>query len=139
MPYFMLKTILKVSNPIAMIRGEYLCSFYIGCSNVTLNQKVFWICSLLSLSAGAVFSRGKYSIVRRPQGFNALARMFTSSLSEEVKALEEDIEAVKDKVDDPVMCAKIRQFVYAPREIQEMYKADAGILFSPLFSTKPTN
>lgn len=57
--------------------------------------------------------------------------MFTSSLSEEVKALEEDIEAVKDKVDDPIMCAKIRQFVYAPREIQEMYKADAGIPFPP--------
>ena len=55
-----------------------------------------------------------------------LVRMFTSSLSEEVKALEEDIEAVKDKVDDPVMCEKIRQFVYAPREIQDMFKADAG-------------
>lgn len=52
--------------------------------------------------------------------------MFTSSLSEEVKALEEDIEAVKSKVDDPVMCEKIRLFVYAPREIQAMYKADAG-------------
>jgi hypothetical protein len=56
--------------------------------------------------------------------------MFTSSLSEEVKALEEDIESVKDKVDDPVMCEKIRQFVYAPREIQDMFKADAGQLIS---------
>jgi len=53
-------------------------------------------------------------------------RMFTSSLSEEVKALGEEIEAVKDKVDDPIMCAKIRQFVYAPREIQAMFKEDAG-------------
>lgn len=52
--------------------------------------------------------------------------MFTSSLTEEVKALEEDIEAVKDKVDDPIMCEKVRQFVYAPREIQDMLKADAG-------------
>lgn len=52
--------------------------------------------------------------------------MFTSSLTEEVKALEEEIEAVKDKVDDPIMCAKIRQFVYAPREIQAMFKEDAG-------------
>jgi Domain of unknown function in PX-proteins (DUF3818) len=56
-------------------------------------------------------------------------RMFTSSLTEEVKALEEDIEAVKDKVDDPVMCEKIRQFVYAPREIQDMFKTDAGSSF----------
>ncbi|KAG5641592.1 hypothetical protein DXG03_004675 [Asterophora parasitica] len=52
--------------------------------------------------------------------------MFTSSLTEEVKALEAEIEAVKDKVDDLVMSAKIRQFVYAPREIQDMYKADAA-------------
>lgn len=53
--------------------------------------------------------------------------MFTSSLTEEVKALEAQIEAVKDKVDDPIICAKIRQFVYAPKEIQDMYKADAGL------------
>lgn len=55
--------------------------------------------------------------------------MFTSSLTEEVKALEADIESVKDKVEDPMMCAKIRQFVYAPREIQAMLKADAGTFF----------
>ena len=52
--------------------------------------------------------------------------MFTSSLVEEIKGLEEEIEAVKCKVDDPVMCTKIRQFVYAPREIQAMFKDDAG-------------
>ena len=52
--------------------------------------------------------------------------MFTGSLIEEVRAIEEDIEAVKDKVDDPVLCEKIRQFVYAPREIQAIYKSDAG-------------
>jgi hypothetical protein len=61
----------------------------------------------------------------------SIFRMFTSSLSEEVKVLEEDIEAVKNKVDDPVMCEKIRQFVYAPREIQEMFKADAGQSTTP--------
>ena len=53
--------------------------------------------------------------------------MFTSTLYEEVRALEEDIEAVKDKVEDPIICEKIRQFVYAPREIQAVYKADAGV------------
>jgi hypothetical protein len=56
--------------------------------------------------------------------------MFTSSLNEEVKSLEEDIEAVKEKVDDPVICEKIRQFVYAPKEIQTMYKSDSGIVIS---------
>lgn len=47
---------------------------------------------------------------------------------EEVKALEEDIEAVKTKVDDPMICEKVRLFVNAPREIQQIYKADAGML-----------
>ena len=56
--------------------------------------------------------------------------MFTSSLNEEVKSLEEDIEAVKDKVDDPVICEKVRQFVYAPNEIRAIYKGDSGIVIS---------
>jgi hypothetical protein len=56
--------------------------------------------------------------------------MFTSSLNEEVKSLEEDIEAVKEKVDDPVICEKIRRFVYAPKEIQATYKSDSGIVTS---------
>lgn len=52
--------------------------------------------------------------------------MFTSNLAEEVKALQEDIDAVRDKVEDPILCEKIRLFVYAPLEIQTMFKADAG-------------
>ncbi|KAG6836514.1 hypothetical protein H0H93_007191 [Arthromyces matolae] len=91
MPYFMLKAALKISNPIAMIRG------------------------VLDLFLAQPFG-----------GRSLLQRMFTSSLTEEVKVLEGDIEAVKEKIEDPVMCAKIRQFVYAPREIQDLYKADAA-------------
>lgn len=56
--------------------------------------------------------------------------MFTSSLQETVTALEEDIQAVKDKIEDDIMSEKIRQFVYAPREIQSIYRADAGKLLS---------
>jgi len=52
--------------------------------------------------------------------------MFSSSLTEEVRTIEEDIEAVKTKVDDPVMCEKLRLFVNAPREIQDTYRADAA-------------
>ncbi|EPT03805.1 hypothetical protein FOMPIDRAFT_1035376 [Fomitopsis schrenkii] len=91
MPYFMLKGVLKVSNPVSMIRG------------------------VLDLFLAQPFG-----------GRSLLQRMFTGSLTEEVKAIEEDIEAVKDKVDDPVICEKIRQFVYAPREIQGIYKSDAA-------------
>jgi hypothetical protein len=52
--------------------------------------------------------------------------MFSSSLTEEVRTIEEDIEAVKAKVDDLVMCEKLRLFVNAPREIQDTYRADAA-------------
>ena len=44
---------------------------------------------------------------------------------EEVKMLEEDIEAVKEKVDDPMMCEKVRLFIYAPQEIQQFYKEES--------------
>ncbi|KAI0773353.1 hypothetical protein BC629DRAFT_1527844 [Irpex lacteus] len=58
-------------------------------------------------------------------GRSLLQRMFTGSLIEEVKALEEDIEAIKEKVEDPLLCEKVRLYVYAPPEIQSIYKADA--------------
>ena len=57
-------------------------------------------------------------------------RMFAGSLQEEVKALEEDIESVRGKVEDAVMCEKVRLFINAPREIQAIYKADAGAYLS---------
>ena len=44
---------------------------------------------------------------------------------EEVKMLEEDVEAVKEKVDDPMMCEKVRLFIYAPQEIQQFYKEES--------------
>ncbi|KAH8105826.1 hypothetical protein BXZ70DRAFT_886429 [Cristinia sonorae] len=91
MPYFMLKAALKISNPMAMIRG------------------------VLDLFLATPFG-----------GRSLLQRMFTGSLMEETRVLEEDIEAVKTKVDDPVLCEKVRLFVYAPREIQAIYKADAA-------------
>ncbi|ETW83931.1 hypothetical protein HETIRDRAFT_235512, partial [Heterobasidion irregulare TC 32-1] len=91
MPYFMLKTALRISNPVGMIR------------------------SVLDLFLAQPFG-----------GRSLLQRMFTSSLNEEVKALEEDIEAVKDKVEDGMISEKVRQYVYAPREIQDVYKADAA-------------
>lgn len=57
-----------------------------------------------------------------------LTRMFTGSLAEEVKGLQEDIDTVRDLVEDPILCDKIKLFVYAPLEIQTMFKADAGKL-----------
>jgi hypothetical protein len=52
--------------------------------------------------------------------------MFSSSLTEDVRLLAEDIETVAEKVDDPVLCQKVEQFAKAPFEIQEIYRKDAG-------------
>ncbi|TFK28729.1 hypothetical protein FA15DRAFT_633092 [Coprinopsis marcescibilis] len=58
-------------------------------------------------------------------GRSLLQRMFTSSLTEEVRILQSEIELVKEKIDDPIMSDKIRQFAYAPKEIQAQFKADS--------------
>ncbi|KAG1783308.1 hypothetical protein EV702DRAFT_1191738 [Suillus placidus] len=90
MPYFLLRTALKISSPVAMIR------------------------SVMDIFLATPFG-----------GRSLLQRMFSSSLTEEVTIIEEDIEAVKAKVDDPVMCEKLRLFVNAPLEIQDTYRTDA--------------
>lgn len=59
--------------------------------------------------------------------------MFAGSLLEEVKALEDDITSVRERVEDPVLCEKVRLFIYAPFEIQGIYKADAGMHAATLF------
>lgn len=55
-----------------------------------------------------------------------LDRMFSSSLTEEVRLLAEDIAMVSEKIEDPVICQKIEQYAMAPYEIQEIYRKDAG-------------
>ena len=44
---------------------------------------------------------------------------------EEIRMLEEDVEAVKEKVDDQMMCEKVRLFIYAPSEIQQFYREES--------------
>ncbi|WWC60567.1 uncharacterized protein I303_103141 [Kwoniella dejecticola CBS 10117] len=91
MPYFVLKGILKISNPMAMIRG------------------------VLDLFLARPFG-----------GQSLIQRMFSSSLTEDVRLLQEDIEAVQEKIDDPVLCQKIEQYANAPFEIQEIFRKDAA-------------
>jgi hypothetical protein len=52
--------------------------------------------------------------------------MFSSSLTEDVRLLAEDIAMVSEKIEDPVICQKIEQYVMAPYEVQEIYRRDAG-------------
>ena len=90
MPYFMLRGILRISNPMAMVRG------------------------VLDIFLAQPF--GQRSL---------LQRMFSSSLQDEVRELDEVCAAISAKVDDPTICEKVRQFVYAPSEIQALYRQDA--------------
>ncbi|TIB88528.1 hypothetical protein E3Q19_03300 [Wallemia mellicola] len=91
MPYFVLRSILRVSNPIAMVRG------------------------VIDLFLAQPF--GQRSI---------LQRMFSASIYEDIKQLESDIELTRAKVSNDVLSDRIKQFVDAPREIQELYRNDAA-------------
>lgn len=53
--------------------------------------------------------------------------MFTSSLTEEVRTLNTYIEHVSAKIDSPILCEKVRVFVYSTREVQETYRVDARL------------
>ena len=89
--------------------------------------QVFWTCSLPNHLADGVCFSGEFLI---DISLNAilipLSRMFTSSMAEEAKALQEDIAAVQEKIDDPVLCEKIKRYIEAPKDIQNLYKLDAG-------------
>lgn len=104
MPYFVMKGILKISNPIAMIRG------------------------FLDLFLARPF--GGQSLLQRWVGALGIAddRMFSQSLTEDVRYLAEDIHAVSEKVDDAVLCQKIEAYVNSPFEIQEAIRREAGEL-----------
>ena len=52
--------------------------------------------------------------------------MFSTQLSEEVRLLQEDINMVSERIEDPVICQKIEHYALAPYEIQEIYRKDAG-------------
>ncbi|BGP41652.1 hypothetical protein JCM10449v2_005643 [Rhodotorula kratochvilovae] len=91
MPYFMLRGILRISNPVAMIR------------------------SVLDL------------FLARPFGSTSLLqRMFTSGLDTEVRDLRDDAELVARKIGDDRLCAKVRQFVDAPKDEQDAFRLDAA-------------
>jgi hypothetical protein len=90
MPYFMMRQMLRISNPVSMIRG------------------------VIDLFLAQPF--GQRSL---------LQRMFSSSLQEEARELSEVIAAVSEKIGDEVLCEKIRLYVNAPLEVQQVFKDDA--------------
>ncbi|RXK42559.1 PX domain-containing protein [Tremella mesenterica] len=92
MPYFVLKGILRISNPMAMIRG------------------------ILDLFLARPFG-----------GQSLLQKMFSQSLTEDIRLIAEDIQTVMDKIDDPVLCQKIQQYTDAPYDIQELFRKDAAM------------
>lgn len=90
MPYFMLRGILRVSNPVSMIRG------------------------VLDL------------FLAQPFGQRSLAqRMLTSNIQEEVRELSEMASRIALKVEDDVLCERIRCFVCAPYDLQMEMRQEA--------------
>lgn len=51
-------------------------------------------------------------------------------LHEEIRELTEDSEKVAAKIADDRMCERVRNFVTAPREIQEVFEADSSQFMS---------
>lgn len=51
--------------------------------------------------------------------------MFSTSLNEDIRELQEQIDIISEKIGDPDFCEKIKQFVAAPAEIQQIFKTDA--------------
>lgn len=63
----------------------------------------------------------------RPFGAaSLLQRMFSSGLYEEVREYHADAAKVAVKVADDRMCQRVKDFVAAPKEIQEVFEADAS-------------
>jgi hypothetical protein len=87
----MIRGVLRISNPVAMIRN------------------------LLDLFLARPF--GQTSLIQR---------MFSSGLNDEVKELRSDMEMVAQKIDNPAMVQKVKDYVAAPKEIQQVFRADAG-------------
>jgi len=108
-PYLVLKGVLKIGNPVAMIRGVL---------DLFLAQP-FGGRSLLQRCALVYYPYSDHSS-------NLADRLFTGSLAEEVKAIHEDIVAVSSKVDDDAFCEKVRNFVYAPSDVRTLLRGDAA-------------
>lgn len=52
--------------------------------------------------------------------------MFSTTINEEIRELQEQVDVLSSKIGDPMFCEKVRSFVAAPPEIQQLFKADAG-------------
>ncbi|TIA90093.1 hypothetical protein E3P81_02604 [Wallemia ichthyophaga] len=93
MPYFVLRGILKISNPMAMVRG------------------------VIDLFLAQPF--GQKSV---------LQRMFSASIYEEIKQLEDDVDLVKERIQNQEIISKIAHFVASPFEVHNYCKEEADKL-----------
>ncbi|KAG0213489.1 hypothetical protein BGX28_004344 [Mortierella sp. GBA30] len=82
MPYRTMWGILKISNPMAMMKG------------------------IMDLFLAQPF--GSRSLMQR---------IISVNMQEEVTEYKKEITDIEDAIDDPVLCEKIRNYVYAPRSV----------------------
>ena len=49
----------------------------------------------------------------------------TAACNEEIRELQEQVDHLSAKIGDPAFCEKVRAFVGAPAEVQQLFKRDA--------------
>lgn len=95
LPYRAMWAILKISNPMAMMKG------------------------IMDLFLAQPF--GSRSL---------LQRIISGNMQEEVSEYKREIADIEAVIDDPLLCEKIRNYVYAPRSVISQIFPDDGMSFS---------
>ncbi|CAB4476818.1 hypothetical protein RhiirA5_493779 [Rhizophagus irregularis] len=90
MPYRAIRSVMKISNPVALMRGVL---------DIFLAQ---------------------------PFGQKSLAqRILSMNLTEDIKELSNDIKLLENEINDDEVCQKLRNYIYASREVQTAVKKEA--------------
>jgi len=64
----------------------------------------------------------------QPFGARSLAqRVFAMALHDGIKAVQKSVDSLAVKIDDPVLCAKIKNFVDAPEETKNIVRNEAVV------------
>ncbi|CAJ0831454.1 7354_t:CDS:10 [Entrophospora sp. SA101] len=95
MPYRLMKTVMKISNPVGILR------------------------SIMDIFLAQPF--GQKSLIQR---------MLSANLYEEIKTLNNDMKIVEESINDPEICEKLRNFVYASSDTQKSIKKDVSAAHS---------
>lgn len=61
-----------------------------------------------------------------------LQRILSTTLNDDIKKLQKNIDDLKEKIAEDELCDKLRNYVYADPAVQETIRKDAGMSFHTL-------